>query len=121
MRTDVRRLRIDLVLARIVARAQLRDPVVATGALADALRQSLERQAGVTDQRKIRTTVQARILRAAVGGNQRGRAPHVAAVIETEVARHAGKQDAVGFAQRVAARMAHLQRVLRPEQAARHP
>ena len=55
-----RRLRIDLALARIVARAQLRDPVVAPSALADALRQSLERQSGVTDQREVRTSVQAR-------------------------------------------------------------
>ena len=64
--------------------------------------------------------VQPRVLGAAVGGDQRGAAPHMLAVVEPEVAGHAGQQHAVGLAQRVAALVAHLQRVVAAQQAARH-
>ena len=56
--------------------------------------------------------VQPRVLGAAVGGDQRGAAAHVLAVVEPEVAGHAGQQHAVGLAQRLAALVAHLQRVV---------
>ena len=42
------------------------------------------------------------------------------AVVEAEVARHAGEHDAVRLPQRLPALMMHLQRVIAPEQAARH-
>ena len=61
-----------------------------------------------------------RVPGAAVGGDQRGAAPHMLAVVEPEIAGHAGQQHAVGFAQGLATLVAQLQRMVASQQAARH-
>jgi hypothetical protein len=120
MLADARSLLVDLTLARIVTRAQLRDPAGAASSIADTLRQRLEREACIADQGNVGPAIQPRVLRAAIGRDQRCRSPHVAPVVEAEITRHSREQHAVGFAQRVATRMPHLQRMRRAQQPARH-
>ncbi len=116
----LRGLRVDLGLARRVAGGERGDPLRPPRAVARALGQRDDEAAGVADRLDGRLAVQARVLAAAVGGDQRRRAAHVLAVVEPEVAGHAGEQHAVRLAQRVAARVAHLQGMVAAEQAARH-
>jgi hypothetical protein len=108
-------LQIDLALALVIACAQLLHPAGSVRAVFELLRQPFERQSRVTNQCNVGSPVEPRIPGAAVGRNQRRRAPHMASVVEAEIARHAGQQHAIGFAQRVAPRVTHLQRVVRPK------
>ncbi len=85
-----------------------------------ALRQRLQEQTDVADHRHVRAPVEPHVPGAAVDGDQRRAAPDVPAVVEPEIAGHAGQQHAVGLAQRLAPLVAQLQRMLAPEQAARH-
>ena len=113
--------RVDLALARFVARAQSGEPVLATvGEAFDAGGEADEEIAGVADRRDVGAAIEPRLARAAVGGDQRRRAADMAAVIEAEVAGRAGEQHAIGFAQRLAALVQPLQRMIAAEQAARH-
>jgi hypothetical protein len=81
----------NLALARFVARAQRREPVGASlGEALNARGEANEKIAGVADRRDVRAAVEPRLARAAVGGDQIGRAAHMAAVVEAEVARRAG-------------------------------
>ncbi len=104
-----------------VARAQVLDPGgPAAARLRERRDEALEEQARVADRRDVGPPVHARFLGAAVRGDERGAAPHVTPVVETEVAGHAREHDAVGLAQRRPALVPHLQRVIAPEQAAGH-
>ena len=106
---------LDFRLAMQVARAQVLDPGrPAAARLRERRSEPLEEQTRIADRGDVRPPVHARFLGAAVRGDQRGAAPHVAPVVETEVAGHPRQHDAVGFAQRLAALVPHLQRVIAP-------
>ena len=80
----------------------------------------LEEQGDVSDGGDVRAAIEARILAAAVGGDQRGRTADLPSIVEAEVARHARENDAVGFLQALTALVAELERVVPPKQPPRH-
>jgi len=117
----LRRLRIDLHLALLISRAQLRKPICPACAVARrGPRQVLQEQTGVADGGDVGPAVQAGVSLAAVGRDEFRTAPHMLAVVEPEVARHAGQQHAIGLTQGRAALVPHLQRMVAPQQAAGH-
>ena len=82
--------------------------------------QRAQEQRRVGQRADRRPAVQAQVAPAAVGRDIARAAPDVPAIVEPEVARHAGQQHHVGLAQRLAALVAQLQRVAGAQQAAGH-
>ena len=100
---------------------EARDPIPPAGGRAIGLaRKLLQERACVADCRNIRHAVQAGLLAAAIGGDQRGRAAHMVAVVQAEIAGHPGQDHAIGLLQGLAALMPELKRMGWAQQPPRH-
>lgn len=112
---------LDVMLALGVTRAQLRHPLGARGTAREQRRETAEEFSGIACDEQIGSAVHARFAPAAVRRDQSGVGTHVSAVVQPEVARHAGEDHAIGLTQRLTALMTQLQGMLAPEETAPHP
>jgi hypothetical protein len=108
----------DLVVALTLARAERGEPV-APAARRRPLGERADEAAGVRVRADVGPAVQAQIAPAPVGRDEH-RGADLAAVVEAEVARHAGEDHEIRLAERGAPRMPQLQPMGPAQEPARH-